>query len=392
MFEVIVVHYGEIGLKGKNRTYFERVLEKNLVLALSSFDTSVYRRYGRIICQPKIKNEREIVEILKATPGIEYFALSIYSEPSIEELKKKAVEVLKENSFSTFKVETRRSNKGFPLTSLQVNRELGAHISKALNKKVSMKPDVTLYVEICEKEALLYTRKFDGVGGLPVGSSGKVVSLLSGGIDSPVASFMMAKRGCEVVFTHFFNRIINPEQSLSKIEKIVLTLTRFQPKSKLYIIPFEKLQLEIIRNVPSKYRMIVYRRCMIKIANAVAEREGAKAIVTGDNLGQVASQTIENLNTIYMVSKFPILSPLIGLNKMEIVELAKRIGTYEYSILPYQDCCSFMISPHPATRSDPRVIECLEENLALDTGEYVKMAKVLEFKQPTASKQHLNEL
>jgi thiamine biosynthesis protein ThiI len=187
---------------------------------------------------------------------------------------------------------------------------------------------------------------------------------------------MMAKRGCEVVFTHFFNRIINPEQSLSKIEKIVLTLTRFQPKSKLYIIPFEKLQLEIIRNVPSKYRMIVYRRCMIKIANAVAEREGAKAIVTGDNLGQVASQTIENLNTIHMVSKFPILSPLIGLNKMEIVELAKRIGTYEYSILPYQDCCSFMISPHPATRSDPRMIECLEENLALDTGEYVKMANL----------------
>jgi thiamine biosynthesis protein ThiI len=387
MFEVIVVHYGEIGLKGKNRTFFERVLEKNLELALGSFDTAVYRRHGRIICRPKIKNEQETVEVLKATPGIEYFAFATSSELSIEELKKKAVEVLKENIFSTFKVETRRPNKGFPLTSLQVNKELGAHISKALNKKVSMKPDITLYVEICEKEALLYTRKFDGVGGLPVGSSGKVVSLLSGGIDSPVASFLTAKRGCEVVFTHFFNRIINPEQALSKIKKIVVTLTRFQPRSKLYIIPFEKLQLEIIRNVPSKYRMIVYRRCMIKIANAVAEREGAKAIVTGDNLGQVASQTIENLNTIYRVSKLPIFSPLIGLNKMEIVELAKRIGTYEYSILPYQDCCSFMISPHPTTHSEPRVVECLEENLPLDAGEYVRMAKVLEFKQPTTIKQ-----
>ncbi len=230
------------------------------------------------------------------------------------------------------------------------------------------------------KRNFLYTKKFNGVGGLPTGSSGKVVSLLSGGIDSPVASFLMIKRGCNTIFVHFHNRTINSEQALSKIRKIVEVLTKFQGKSKLYVVPFERLQLEIIRNVPSKYRMIVYRRFMLKIANYIAERENAKAIVTGDNLGQVASQTIENLNTIYRISALPIFSPLIGLNKREIVDLAKKIGTYEYSILPYQDCCSFMISPHPVTRSDPKMIERFEEHIAVSLDECVNQAKIIEFK------------
>ncbi|MGC8911848.1 MAG: tRNA uracil 4-sulfurtransferase ThiI [Nitrososphaeria archaeon] len=341
----------------------------------------VYRRYGRIICRPKIRKMDEIKNVLERVPGIEYFAFALPSNLELEELKKQAVEMLKkEVDFITFKVETKRSNKAFPLTSIQINRELGAHISKTLNKKVSMKPDLTLYVEICEKEAFLYTKKFNGVGGLPTGSSGNVVSLLSGGIDSPVASFLMIKRGCNTIFVHFHNRTINSEQALSKIRKIVEVLTKFQGKSKLYVVPFERLQLEIIRNVPSKYRMIVYRRFMLKIANYIAERENAKAIVTGDNLGQVASQTIENLNTIYRISALPIFSPLIGLNKREIVDLAKKIGTYEYSILPYQDCCSFMISPHPVTRSDPKMIERFEEHIAVSLDECVNQAKIIEFK------------
>lgn len=243
-----------------------------------------------------------------------------------------------------------------------------------------MKPDIKLYVEICEKEVFLYTEKCEGLGGLPVGSSGKVVSLISGGIDSPVASFLMMKRGCNVVFVHFYNRIITSEEAVSKLEKIVNVLTRFQLESKLYLIPFEKLQLEVVKNVPSKYRMIVYRRAMNRVANVVAHKENAKALVTGDSLGQVASQTLENLSAIHNVSEVQVFMPLIGLDKLEIINIAKKIGTYEYSILPYQDCCSFMLSPHPALRVTLEDVKKLEAGIKFDPREYLEKSRVVEFK------------
>jgi thiamine biosynthesis protein ThiI len=194
------------------------------------------------------------------------------------------------------------------------------------------------------------------MGGLPVGSADRVVGSLSGGIDSPVAALLMMKRGCSVVFAHIRNRLQTIDAAGSKIDGLVARLTSFQLKSKLYIVPFEALQREIIMWVPSIYRMIVYRRFMMKICNRIAEKENAMAIITGDSAGQVASQTLENINCIYKASALSVLTPLIGMNKDEIVKMAKKIGTFDISALPYPDCCSYMIAPHPVTRAKMNVI------------------------------------
>lgn len=380
MAEVVVIHYGEIGIKGKNREFFEKKLIENVKKALGKNAKMVYRRYGRIVAE--VESFKKARRVFEKIPGIEYFSHAERVENDIEKIKKKALEVLEGKNFETFKIETKRSYKQFPLTSLEVNRIIGEIVVNSLGKKVSLKnPDITVYIEICEKESFIYTEKFPGIGGLPVTTSGKVICLLSGGIDSAVASFLMMKRGCKVIFVHFFNRTLNTEATLSKIKSIVKKLTEFQLSSKLYLVPFEEIQTEIIKNVPSKYRMIIYRRFMTRIANMIAERENAKAIVTGDNLAQVASQTLDNLSRIYEISSIPIIAPLIGINKSEIIELAKKIGTYEISILPYQDCCSFMIAPHPATHCKKEEIEEFEKSFSIDklTENALKKSSVLTF-------------
>ena len=365
---IIIIHYSEIGTKGENRPFFERILANNVRVLLNRYIHNVSRKYGRIVC--KIKNEDyldKIIEKLKKVPGIAYFSPAIKSELNIEQIKESLLNILQNKKFNTFKVITKRSNKMFPMTSIEVNKILGEYIVNSLNKKVNLiSPDIKLYVEICEKEAYIYLEKFSGLGGLPVSSSGKVISLLSGGIDSPVASFLMMKRGCQVIFTHFYNRTLTSQAALTKIDKIVRQLTEFQIQSKLYIVPFQDVQYEIIANIPSNYRMIVYRRFMMRIANKIADLENAKAIVTGDSVGQVASQTLENLGCIYQAAKYPVLSPLVGLNKNEIIQLAKNIGTYDYSILPYPDCCSFMVAKHPETSAKLEKILKLEENLDVE--------------------------
>lgn len=360
----VVIHYGEIGTKGKNREVFERKLLSNVSRVLRSEVKRVYRRYGRIVAELSGDEDLErIKEKLRWVPGIEYFSFARSVGLKMEEIEKVVVEILKVHSFTSFKINTKRSNKEFPLTSMEVNRRVGETVIKILGKKVNViRPDVMVWIEICEKEAFVYTEKNKGIGGLPTTTGGKLISLLSGGIDSPVASFLMMKRGCKIIFTHFFNQTLVTKASLRKVEKIVKELTKVQLDSKLYLVPFSEIQKEIIKNVPSNYRMLIYRRFMMRISNRIAEMEKAKGIVTGDSVGQVASQTLENLRCIYEVAKLPVFSPLVGMNKEEIVELAKRIGTYQLSILPYPDCCSFMISPHPKTKASlKKVIEL--ENL-----------------------------
>lgn len=358
----VVVHYSEIGTKGKNRIFFEKKLVENLKKALDKNLIEIYRRYGRIVCELKENSDmKKIIIIIKRVPGVYSFLFCQKSFLDLGEMKKVSLEILKNKDFESFKIKSSRSNKKFNKTSQELNELIGEYIVKNLNKKVDLKkPEVTLYVEVCEKEAFIGCEKYKGLGGLPVGSSGKLISSLSGGIDSPVASFLMMKRGCRIVFLHIYNSTQINSLTLKKLEDIVKQLTKFQLNSKLYIVPFEKIQKEIIMNVHSKFRMIVYRRFMIEIINEVAKKEKAGGIVTGDSLGQVASQTIENLNCIYSLSSLPIFTPLIGLNKDEIIKLAKKIGTYKYSIEPYPDCCSFMIAKHPETKGKLEEIKKLE--------------------------------
>ena len=353
--KVTVVHYGEIGIKGKNRMFFERKLMNNLKKATGK---NVKKSDGRLIIEDHVDPE-----ILRKIPGVEYFGHALKVRP--DEITKAVDILLKDRDFETFKVIAKRYDKSFPKTSMDVNKEIGAYIVEKYGKKVSMKDyDLGVYIEICKDSVYVYVDRFSGIGGLPVSSQGKVVSLLSGGIDSPVASFFLMKRGCEVVFIHFFNKTLHTRDSLKKVEKLVDKLTEIQLSSRLYLIPFYEIQREIIARVPSKYRMLIYRRSMMRIANMVAEREGAKGIVTGDDLGQVASQTLDNLNCIYSQSRYPVLPPLLGLDKKEIIEIAKKIGTYEISNLPYEDCCSFMIARHPETRGSPEVLEKIESTIS----------------------------
>lgn len=361
----ITVRYSEIATKGKNRVFFERVLIRNIRKALGREVKKVYRRHGRIVCALAGRPDNEkIIRILERLPGIVNFSFAVKSGLRMDSLKRLSLKSLKDEEFATFRVTAKRSNKEFRKTSREVNEILGEHIIRNMGKKVKLKnPDKELFVEIAEKEAFVSCKRYHGMGGLPVGSGGKVASSLSGGIDSPVAASLMMKRGCRVVFVHIYNKTIANEGVLKKLDDIVRQLTGIQLSSRLYVVPFEEIQKEIIMNIPSRFRMIVYRRFMMEIINRIAGKEDARGIVTGDSIGQVASQTLENLTCIHGASELPVFSPLIGMNKEEIVGIGKKIGTYEYSIMPYPDCCSYNVAQHPETRARLDEITRLEESI-----------------------------
>ena len=365
MYNSIVVHYGEIGTKGKNRSFFEKKLVENIKWSLKNQFISVKRIFGRIIVDITDNvNKNELTENLSNVFGITSFSFAVRSSLDIDEIKKISLSLIPEKAKS-FRIKATRSNKTFKYSSSELNNMLGEYVQK--NKKIKVdldNPDTTIFTEITESNAFIYNEKIKSLGGLPVGVSGKVISLISGGIDSPVSSFFMMKRGCSVVFVHFYNSTINTKQSLEKVVSLVKVLSKYQFKTKLYLVPFEDIQKEIIKEVNSRFRMIIYKRFMLMIAEKIREIESALAFTTGDNLASVASQTLENLNVIYDSVKFPVLDPLIGFDKQEIIEKAKEINTFELSILPYQDCCSFLISEHPATKSKLNEIIPIETKIA----------------------------
>jgi thiamine biosynthesis protein ThiI len=365
MYDSVVVHYGEIGVKGKNRDFFENRLMENIRKALGKHVERVYKRYGRIVCDHgKHADLDSIRKTLEGLPGIEYFSFAVKSGLDMKDIRKASLDALNDINFTTFGVVSKRSDKEFRMTSQELNTDIGSHICKQMGKKVKLDgPDVELHVEVCEKEAFVYCDKHRGVGGLPVGAGSKLVCSLSGGIDSPVSSFLMMKRGCRVVFVHIYNDTLTNTGVLSKLDDIVRQLTNFQLDSKLYVIPFGDIQKQIIMHVPAELRMIIYRRFMMKIINEICRIEKANGIVTGDSVGQVASQTVENMKCIYQASELPIFPPLIGMNKEEITGIAKRIGTYKHSITPYPDCCSYMIAKHPETKATLERILRIEKGI-----------------------------
>jgi thiamine biosynthesis protein ThiI len=371
MFNYIVVHYHEIGLKGKNRIYFERKLVNNIQHHLKE---TVSRIHGRILIKlEKFSEEEYLKTILKKIPGINVFAFAYIVESDIEKIKNKAVEIAKNEEFESFAVATKRANKQFPLDSVEINKQVGGAILKATNKKVDLKnPEMKFYIELTKDSTFLYTKKYKGFGGLPVGITGTVVSLLSGGLDSPVASIEIMKRGCKAILLHFYNTTINSEKARKKVIDLAKIISKYQIKTKLYLIKFDEIQKEIIKNINSKYRMIIYRRMMLRLATEIAEKEKAKAIVTGESLAQVASQTLENMDVITKAIDMLVLRPLVSLDKQEIMEKAKKYETYETSIQPYGDCCSFFIAKHPETKARLKDIEEMEKNI--DIGKISKQA------------------
>lgn len=366
----VIIHYSEIGIKKSNRFIFENALLKNINISCKDEILSSFKRYGRLILVLKDDSNLDTLKtILENTPGISSFSFSCSCERDIEDIKKLAYDIAKsrEKDFSNFRITTTRSYKKFPLTSQEADAEIGSDIFMHLKKAVKLKgAELDIGVEITEKEVFVYTNKdtFKGIGGLPVGSTGKLVCSLSGGIDSPVSGYMLNKRGCKVIYVHIQSNNLVTKEVEDKIFKLCNVLKNFQGNTKLIVVPFSDIQKQLLMLVPADYRMIIYRRFMFRIINKIADIENALGIITGDSVGQVASQTLENLNCIYEASKLPVISPLIGLNKDEIIAIAQKIGTYNISIAPYPDCCSFMVAEHPKTKGRLEDVKYIENNIA----------------------------
>ena len=375
MEKLFLVHYGEIGLKGKNRSFFEKKLAQNIKLSLKGMGCAEVRRiYGRILVmlQPEA-NVAAIQERLGKVMGIAHFELALAAEQTINAIQDAALELVKDRQFKTLKVETKRANKRFPLTSPEISAMVGAHLLSATGASADMHtPDLRCNIEIVDEAAYIYVEKIRGVGGLPVGASGKVLVMLSGGIDSPVAAWRMMKRGVKALFIHFYSYPYTDKASLEKVEELAEILATWNYRTQIYLVPFAEVQREIVTQTPAPFRVILYRRMMVRIAQQIAETVKAECLVTGESLGQVASQTLGNLRVIEEIAEIPILRPLIGDDKVEIMELAEQIETFEISTLPHDDCCSLFVPKHPATNASLEAVQ--EAEAALDINALVKLA------------------
>jgi thiamine biosynthesis protein ThiI len=370
-----IIHYHELALKGRNRPYFEGRLVRHIRLALKKLGIArVEPLQGRIRVVLKDEAQWEpIRERLARVFGIANFSLNLgvsldLSKPDLEPLKAAAGEVIRGIPFSTFRVSTKRADKRFPLTSMDVDRAIGAHVGALTGKKVDLtNPDLTVHIEMLARQSYVAARKEAGPGGMPTGVSGKVACLLSGGIDSPVAAYRMLKRGCKATFVHFHGRPYVTRASEEKVREIADVLTRYQLYTRLYLVPFGEIQRQIVLGAPAPFRVVLYRRMMVRIAEELARRDKCWALVTGDSLGQVASQTPENLSVVEDAAQLPLLRPLIGMDKSEITEQAQRIGTFDISIEPDQDCCKLFVPPHPSTRTGLDPIRKAERKLEIDS-------------------------
>lgn len=387
-----IVHYHELALKGRNRDYFEQRLVRNIRIALSDLGiTQIEHLRSRIrVVLPPSADADKVRERLARVCGVANFFMAQsaplnLTHPDLDGLNAAIIEELRSQSFSTFRVTAKRDDKRLVLTSMDVERTVGAAVCEETGKKVSLRePDLTVYIELLSKEAYYSVEKIQGPGGMPVGVSGLVACLISGGIDSPVAAYRMIKRGCRAFFVHFSGRPLVSRASEEKVRDLVQTLTAYQYQSRLMVIPFGEIQREIVLNTPAPFRVVLYRRMMLRIAEELARKEQCWGLVTGDSLGQVASQTPENLSVVEEATQLPMLRPLIGMDKLEITDEAKRIGTYETSIEPDQDCCKLFTPPHPSTKT--RIDDLRKVERAIDIPSLVKQglekAELSEFTFP----------
>ncbi|HOJ12732.1 MAG TPA: tRNA uracil 4-sulfurtransferase ThiI [Clostridiales bacterium] len=374
MNEVILVRYGEIMLKGLNRATFERKLVSNIKKSLYGLGPiSVERSQGRIYIESIEENyniEKAIDKLIKIF-GIVSVSPAIKINNDFEEIKLHALGLVKklfeEGKERTFKVETKRGNKKFHMDSREINAELGGFLLDSLpSLSVDVNnPSFMVYVEVREF-TYIYTEIIHANGGLPVGTNGKAMLLLSGGIDSPVAAWMMAKRGLEVDAIHFYSYPYTSERSKEKVIDLAKIISQYCQNINLYIVPFTDIQLEIAEKCPHDQMTIIMRRIMMMIAEKLAAGTGSLALITGESLGQVASQTIQSLSVTNSSVKMPVFRPLIGMDKNEVISLARKIGTFETSILPYEDCCTVFVAKHPQTKPKLESILFSESKLDID--------------------------
>ena len=375
MNKTVIVKYGEIALKGKNRSFFENVLVRNMRRALEGMEYKLFKTHGRIFIDD-VDDIEEAVDRLSKVFGLVELSIGYRTELDLDEMNSVALMIMEDElklGHKTFKAETRRSNKGFKLNSPEISRRVGGYVNTTL-EGISVdvhNPESVLNIEVREK-AYLYAKRIPAVGGMPYGTTGKSILLLSGGIDSPVAGYLMARRGVELACVHFHSFPFTSDRAKEKVIDLAKLLAEKTDTFKLYNVNILEIQSEINKNCNTRYSTLLQRRFMTRIGEAVAEIEKAKSLITGESIGQVASQTMESLNVTNSTVDIPIFRPLIAMDKKDIVKISQEIGTFETSILPFEDCCTVFLPEKVATR--PNLEDVQREESKLDVEQLVKRA------------------
>ncbi len=373
MREIILIKNGELVLKGLNRNTFEDILIKNMKKALKNIGEFSFTKSQSTIAVESVDEDADLddaVDALKKVFGIAALSRAAVAQKDMDSIRQIAVSYLKDEleEAHTFKVEAKRSDKKFPLKSPEISRELGGYIlSKFKNLKVDVhNPDAIVTVEVRDKYAFVRGNNIKGAGGMPVGTSGRAAVLISGGIDSPVAAYMMAKRGIELVSVHFASPPYTTELAELKVMELLKRVAKYSGPITTYVVGFTKIQEEIRDKCPEEYFTIIMRRFMMRISEILAKKQGCSALITGESVGQVASQTIYALGCTDAVTQIPVFRPCIGMDKDEIVALSRKIDTFQTSIQPYEDCCTVFTPKHPRTRPKLEDVEAAEAGLNID--------------------------
>ncbi|HET7577886.1 MAG TPA: tRNA uracil 4-sulfurtransferase ThiI [Bacillales bacterium] len=397
-FDHIILRYGELSLKGKNRNQFIDRLFTNVKQKLQEYErVKVQKSFDRMYVHLHGESYEPVIRKLQDIFGIQTLSVALKTKSTLEDIQEGALAAVEEiENARTFKVSAKRINKGFPIGSQELNRIIGGYVLKnGKNLKVDVHhPDVELRVEVKKEATYITGMEFPGAGGLPVGVGGKVMLMLSGGIDSPVAGFLTMKRGAKVEAVHFHSPPYTSERAKQKVTDICRELTNFGGSMRLHVVHFSHVQEAINQAVPDNYRMTIMRRIMLRISEKIAEKNGALAVATGESLGQVASQTLESMNTINEVTNIPVLRPVLAMDKTEITKVSKRIGTYEISIRPYEDCCTVFVPAAPKTKPNRERAHKYEQHLPIEelVGEAVQHTEILDFKEAEPFEKEFQDL
>ncbi len=374
MKKVILIKYGELTTKKDNRNYFIKILKRNIFEKLSSFDFEIKEDYYRMFIYAKEEDIDKMIDILKDIFGIHGIVIAYMSEDtSLDNIKDISLDLMKDKNISTFKVETNRSNKSYPIKSMDVSAKVGAHILRNTNFKVDVhNPDIYLYIEIRNDAVYIYNETIPGSGGYPVSALGRGLLMLSGGIDSPVAGYQIIKRGVELYYIYFESRPHTSIEARNKVISLARKLERYNSHGKLFVVNFTKIQETIYKNLDTDYLITIMRRMMYRIAEKIAKRNKCLSIVNGESVGQVASQTLSSMIAVNDVTNYPILRPLCSFDKLDIIEISKKIDTFDISILPYEDCCTVFVPKHPVI--NPNLKYIYEEESKIDFEPLLKEA------------------
>lgn len=363
MDKLIFIKYGELSTKKDNRKMFIKLLLKNIRRKLEGLEVEINYTTARMYIKTTSKDIDEVVNRLKEVFGIRSIVICDRVNNNKEEIENKIKEIIQTLSFKTFKVETIRSDKSFPISSLEFSRMMGAVVLKNKECKVDVhNPDLILNIEIRSEGTYIYTKEVLGLGGYPVGVQGKGLLMLSGGIDSPVAGYLALKRGVDLECLYFESPPHTSLEAKNKVIKLASIIDKYSGNIKVHVVPFTELQEAIYKNVPDTYIITIMRRMMYRIAERVSKKRNCKVIINGESIGQVASQTLTSMSVINNVTNYPVIRPVACLDKLEIIDIANKIDTYETSILPYEDCCTIFVPRHPVI--NPELSKCIEyENL-----------------------------